>query len=358
MTKIILYDSTQTSSSPHPDPIKRLEGQMAERFREFLIKELPIPIEEPEETHISPPPRQITPIEYVSSDTPLAGMIHHVYIFDEHDGIVVDEEFWRIPVDKKLITDFAQRVNEMQDTLIEESKTTKFIGKPIGRGQVVLTADSLADDDTLREKLDCVTHEFRRVMSHKVEYEDFIKKVDDYVTTTLKGSIIGYGGVGKTDILTLLNGGVPATTYVPPIAIDIQKIENARIGTLEISTWDFTGQDRFHKLWELYLRGSRVIIIVTDSTLENVLNSKDIIDIICRKDIAASVLVIANKQESPGALPPNLIEKLLKAKTMGVTETAVKQYNPALALEILSEALKLEHPNEEPTVLKPEMKFD
>ncbi|MFW9830398.1 MAG: ADP-ribosylation factor-like protein [Candidatus Thorarchaeota archaeon] len=103
------------------------------------------------------------------------------------------------------------------------------------------------------------------------------------------------GGVGKTALVTLLNGGVPSTSYVPIIAIDIQKIEGARIGTYEISTWDFAGQDRFRRLWELYFRGSRIILLVTDSTLENVLNSKGIIDLIRRKDIAAQLLAIANK---------------------------------------------------------------
>ncbi|MFX1582412.1 MAG: ADP-ribosylation factor-like protein, partial [Promethearchaeota archaeon] len=303
-------------------------------------------------------PRRIEPVLPVRPDMPLAGMIHHLFVFDATDEIVVSEEFWKTPVDESLVVDFAQQIKELQETHIKESNITKLIGKPLGRGQVILTADSLADDATLREKLDRVTYEFRRVISHEVNYDEFIKKVDDYVTTTLKVSIIGYEGVGKTDIVTLLNGGVPPTTYVPPVAIDIQKVQDARIGTLEIATWDFTGQDRFRKLWQLYFRGSRVIIVVTDSTLENVLNSKKIIDLIHRKDITASVLIIAYKQEYPDALPPHLIEKLLEAKTMGITQTTVKQNDPALALEILSEALKLDKSNEEPPAPKPEIIFD
>lgn len=209
-------------------------------------------------------------------------MIHHIYIIDARDEIVVDKKFWIINVNIKEMQDFASRVKEAQDTLIEEIGPIKYIGKPLGRGVVVVCAESVDEDDTLREKLDRVTYEFRRVISYEVEYEDFMEKVDDYVVTTLKVSIIGYGGVGKTTLVTLLNGGVPPTSYVPTIAIDIQKIEGARIGTYEISTWDFAGQDRFRKLWELYFRGSRIILLVTDSTLENVLNSKDIIDLIRR----------------------------------------------------------------------------
>lgn len=283
-------------------------------------------------------------------------MIHHVFIIDARDEIVVQKKFWIISVNVREMQDFAERVKEAQDTIIEEIGPIKYIGKPLGRGIVVLCAESVDDDDTLREKLDRVTYEFRRVISYEVEYEDFMDKVDDYVTTTLKVSIIGYGGVGKTTLVTLLNGGVPPTSYVPTIAIDIQKIEGARIGTYEVSTWDFAGQDRFRKLWELYFRGSRIILLVTDSTLENVLNSKDIIDLIRRKDIAAQLLAIANKQDLHGALSPQLVQRILGIKAYGMV--AIDPNNREKALEIIKEALKLAVPKEELVAPKPEMVFE
>ncbi|MFX0168721.1 MAG: ADP-ribosylation factor-like protein [Candidatus Hodarchaeota archaeon] len=283
-------------------------------------------------------------------------MIHHIYIIDARDEIVVDKKFWIITVNVKEMQDFASRVKDAQDALIEEIGPIKYIGKPLGRGVVVLCAESVDDDDTLKEKLDRVTYEFRRVISYEVEYEAFMENVEDYVTTTLKVSIIGYGGVGKTTLVTLLNGGVPPTSYVPTIAIDIQKIEGARIGTYEISTWDFAGQDRFRKLWELYFRGSRIILLVTDSTLENVLNSKDIIDLIRRKDIAAQLLAIANKQDLPGALSPQLVQRILGIKAYGMV--AIDPNNREKALDIIKEALKLAAPRLEPVTPKPEMVFD
>jgi small GTP-binding protein len=283
-------------------------------------------------------------------------MIHHVYIIDARDEIVVQKKFWIITVNVREMQDFASRVKEAQDTIIEEIGPIKYIGKPLGRGIVVLCAEGVDDDDTLREKLDRVTYEFRRVISYEVEYETFMDKVDEYVTTTLKVSIIGYGGVGKTTLVTLLNGGVPPTTYIPTIAIDIQKIEGARIGTYEIATWDFAGQDRFRKLWELYFRGSRIILLVTDSTLENVLNSKDIIDLIRRKDIAAQLLAIANKQDLPGALSPQLVQRILGIKAFGMV--AIDPSNQQKALDIIKEALRLIAPKEEPPAAKPEMVFE
>ncbi|MFX0170083.1 MAG: ADP-ribosylation factor-like protein [Candidatus Hodarchaeota archaeon] len=365
--KIKLCETTHPTPRFHPDPLKRLEGAMATRFREFLIKEIALlpdealPISEPYLPPVIPAPPRIIPIpptEPLPPGTPLAGMIHHAYIIDARGEFVVNEEFWNITVEEAWITDFAECVKDAQDTLIEEINGTKLIGKPLGRGIVVLSADSAAGDATLREKLDRVTYEFRRVISHEIAYDDFIDRVDDYVTTTCKISIIGYGGVGKTDIVTLLNGGVPPTEYTPTIAIDIQRIEDFRIGTLEISTWDFPSLARFRKLWELYFRGSRIILLVTDSTLENVQKSKNIIDFIRRKNIAAQVLAIAYRQDRPGALSLNLVQRFLGIKALGLTEGEVRSGDPATAMKIITEAMKLAAPKKEPETPKPEMVFD
>jgi small GTP-binding protein len=282
-------------------------------------------------------------------------MIHHIFIIDAREEIVVQKKFWIISVNIKEAQDFAQRTKEAQDVIIEEIGPIKYIGKPLGRGVVVLCAESVDDDDTLREKIERVTYEFRRVIEYEVEFEEFMELVDDYVTMTLKVSIIGYGGVGKTTLVTLLNAGVPPTSYVPTIAIDIQKIEGARIGTYEITTWDFAGQERFRKLWELYFRGSRIILLVTDSTLENVLNSKDILDLIRRKEIAAQILAIANKQDLPGALSPALVQRILGVKSYGMV--AIDPTNREKALEIIKEALRMSAPEKPVTPVKPEMTF-
>lgn len=319
---------------------------MAPRFRDWLKTELTIPDEKDLE-ELKPEERQ----------DELAGMIHHVFIQDAREWFVVNEAFWKVPIEEDMVASFALRVKKSQDALIEEIDSTKFIGKPLGRGVVILCAGRSADDETLQEKLDQVTYEFSRVIKYEVEYEDFIEKVSDYVTTTLKFSVIGYEGTGKTDLVTLLNGGVPPTSYVPTIASEIyQKIEGARIGTLEITTWNFQGQKRFLKLWEIYFRGS-IVLLVTNSTPENVRNSKDILDHIRRKDINTQVLAIANKQDYPGTLRSKLIEQILGVKTIGVTEKELRIYDPEVAIRIITEALKPEPPSLKPPKEKPEMTF-
>jgi small GTP-binding protein len=287
-------------------------------------------------------------------------MIHNIFIIDARNEIVAQKQFWIIRVDVKEMQDFAARVRESQEFIIEEIGPIKYVGKPLGRGVVVLCAESVDEDDVLQEKAERVTYEFRRVINYEVEYEAFMEKVDEYVTTTLKVSIIGYGGVGKTTLVTLLNGGVPPTSYIPTIAIDIQKIEGARIGTYEVSTWDFAGQQRFQKLWELYFRGSRIILLVTDSTLENVLNSKDIVDLVRGRErlephFRPEVLAIANKQDLPGALSPTLVQRILGVKAHPMV--AIDPTNRQNALDIIKEALTMGIPKQAAPPVAPEMTF-
>ncbi|MDO8123415.1 MAG: ADP-ribosylation factor-like protein [Candidatus Hermodarchaeota archaeon] len=265
-------------------------------------------------------------------------MIHHVFIIDARHDIVVQKKFWVIDVNTIEVEDFATRIKESKSLFIEQIGETKYIGQPLGRGVVILCAESVDEDTTLLEKLEKVTDEFRRVISYQEEYEDFMQKVDQYVTTKLKVSILGYGGVGKTTMVHLLNGGGIPQTYIPTIGIDIQKVEGARIGTYEILCWDFAGQARFRKLWKALFSRSRIVFIVTDSTLENVLQSKDIITFLHENGVGSEIVAIANKQDLKGALQPHLVQRVLGVKTYGLT--AIDPENREVALDIIRMSLE------------------
>jgi small GTP-binding protein len=265
-------------------------------------------------------------------------MIHHVFIIDARDTVVVQKKFWIIDVSRREVQQFAARVKASQSVQIEEIGTMKYIGHPLGRGVVVLCAENIDEESTLLEKIDKVTFEFRRVISHEEEFEVFMQKLDDYVTTKLKVSLLGYGGVGKTTMLQLLNGGKPPQTYIPTIGIDIQKVEGARIGTYELLVWDFAGQERFRKLWKMLFSRSRIVFIVTDSTLENVLQSKDILEFLKDQGLVSEVVVIANKQDLTGALQPHLVQRLLGVKAFGLT--AIDPNDRDKALDIIRWSLE------------------
>ena len=265
-------------------------------------------------------------------------MIHHVFIIDARDTLVVQKRFWIIDVDQQEMRQFAAQIKANQALLIQEIGNTKYIGQPLGRGVVILCAEPVDEDTTLLEKIDKVTFEFRRVISYEEEFEAFMMKLDKYVTTKLKVSLLGYGGVGKTTILRLLNGGNIPQTYIPTIGIDIQKVEGARIGTYELLVWDFAGQERFRKLWKMLFSRSRIVFLVTDSTLENVLQSKDILEFLRDQGLTSEVVVIANKQDLTGALQPSLVQRLLGVKSFGLT--AIDPNDREKALDIIRLSLE------------------
>jgi small GTP-binding protein len=265
-------------------------------------------------------------------------MIHHVFIIDARDTLVVQKRFWIIDVDLPEMKQFAAQVKANQALLIQEIGNTKYIGQPLGRGVVILCAEPVDEDTTLLEKIDKVTFEFRRVISYEEEFEAFMMKLDKYVTTKLKVSLLGYGGVGKTTILRLLNGGSIPQTYIPTIGIDIQKVEGARIGTYELLVWDFAGQERFRKLWKMLFSRSRIVFLVTDSTLENVLQSKDILEFLRNQGLTSEVVVIANKQDLTGALKPSLVQRLFGVKAFGLT--AIDPNDREKALDIIRLSLE------------------
>jgi small GTP-binding protein len=135
------------------------------------------------------------------------------------------------------------------------------------------------------------------------------------ITTRLKIALVGEGGVGKTTTLQLLLGNSPPLSYVPTIALNLETVENIRFGSYSLVLWDFAGQERFRTLWKFYFHGADVIFLVCDSTLRNVIVSKDILKLIRRDAPKVPVFALANKQDKPNAMKPEVIQKILGIPT-------------------------------------------
>ena len=72
-------------------------------------------------------------------------------------------------------------------------------------------------------------------------------------------------------------------------------------------------------MWQDFLRGAGLTVVVTDSTEENVQNTKNIVERFSRH-FGAKVIAIANKQDLPGALTAKQVEeKLGGIKTYGMS---------------------------------------
>lgn len=110
--------------------------------------------------------------------------------------------------------------------------------------------------------------------------------------------LIGEAGVGKTSLLSLLQGRELDMERKPTVGLEI---ENSHLNGSKCAIWDLGGQDRFKLMWQDFLRGAGLTVLITDSTEEGVQKTKDICDRFS-SHIASKVIAIANKQDLPGAL--------------------------------------------------------
>jgi len=121
--------------------------------------------------------------------------------------------------------------------------------------------------------------------------------------------LLGLDNAGKTTILYHLIGK-PAQT-VPTIGFNV---ETVKFDPLEFVVWDVSGQDRLRTFWRHYYRGTSGVIFVVDSndTARLELVKKELHGILKEEELQNAVLIIlANKQDLPNALPVEGIAKAL-----------------------------------------------
>ena len=122
--------------------------------------------------------------------------------------------------------------------------------------------------------------------------------------------MVGLDAAGKTTILYKLKLGEVVTT-IPTIGFNVENVEYKNIS---FTVWDVGGQDKIRLLWRHYYQNTQGIIFVVDS------NDKDRIEdareelhrMLAEDELKDSLLlVMANKQDLPGALtPPEITDSL------------------------------------------------
>ncbi|MFX1454555.1 MAG: ADP-ribosylation factor-like protein [Promethearchaeota archaeon] len=161
-----------------------------------------------------------------------------------------------------------------------------------------------------------------------------------------KISLVGFSGVGKTTTTNLICADEIPSIHIPTIT---GKISTVKIGKLYFHLWDFAGQEQFSYLWNDFILGSDAVLLITNSTLENVEKSKFFIELIKERAPYAHTAVIGNKQDLASAMSVHRIQEILGLKTYSMV--AIDPANREKMIQIIADILEIN--TEASPLLKP-----
>ncbi|MFX1418421.1 MAG: ADP-ribosylation factor-like protein, partial [Promethearchaeota archaeon] len=199
-------------------------------------------------------------------------------------------------------------------------------------------------NDELRQtknELKNLQKEFLDTFGHNLDNLDpslmeLLDPILDSIHRNLKTkiSLVGFSGVGKTTTTKLICATEIPSVHIPTIT---GKISTVKIGKLYFHLWDFAGQEQFSYLWNDFILGSDAVLIITDSTLENVEKSKFFIELVKEHAPHAHTAVIGNKQDLDDALSVEKIEEILNLKTYSMI--AIDPNNRDKMIQIVADIL-------------------
>ncbi|MBS7249418.1 MAG: GTP-binding protein [Candidatus Freyarchaeota archaeon] len=258
-------------------------------------------------------------------------MIREVSILDSNGKILFSKRYGQSSVSAEAFNEFvsalALLVPKLQlngDIEFMNLKRTRLYYSNSDSIVFTLEADKRDAVPEIKEKLQTLKNTFLKNFQNDLnewKEENSAKLeplVDEITMTYLKISLIGYSGVGKTTILKLLREEELPKEHIPTIGVGIKGVKGARIGNTSLICWDLAGQERFELTWDKFIRDSSLIIIVTDSTLENVVKSRYFVRLIKDVEPEANVFCISNKQDLPNALSPEKVEQIMEIETHGL----------------------------------------
>ncbi|KAF7693131.1 ADP-ribosylation factor 4-like [Silurus meridionalis] len=122
--------------------------------------------------------------------------------------------------------------------------------------------------------------------------------------------MVGLDAAGKTTVLYKLKLGEIVTT-IPTVGFNVETVEYKNIS---FTVWDVGGQTVIRPLWRHYYQNTMGIIFVVDSSdRERIQEASMELQMMLEDDELrdATVLVLANKQDLPNAMPVHeMTEKL------------------------------------------------
>ncbi|MHA1264250.1 MAG: ADP-ribosylation factor-like protein [Candidatus Helarchaeota archaeon] len=244
------------------------------------------------------------------------------------------------------LTDFLQQSNEdiVEFMNIVNMKVCYATAKYYNILIIFVTDQTDKEDDIKEQTLrlrDIFINKFGEFVlqgNYDMETYDSLRHDTDEAFRELRPKIalIGFSGVGKTTITRLIRAEEIPMKHIPTITGDVAAI---KVGSLHMYLWDFAGQEQFSFIWSRFVKGSDAIILVVDSTDHNMKESKFFVDLIRKEAPKARVAVVANKQDLPGALPPEEIAKTLGYRTYPLV--AIDPNQRGAMLNIVAEVVEV-----------------
>lgn len=140
----------------------------------------------------------------------------------------------------------------------------------------------------------------------------------------LKVIVVGDSGVGKTSLLNQYCYGKFDYNIRPTVGCDfcLKAFNNYNGRSIRLQLWDVAGQERFHSLSKLYVRGAVGCIIVCDITSEDSLQAtlkwrttiEENADTIDGKQIP--IILIQNKSDLLADIPPLELQTFQKPEKL------------------------------------------
>jgi small GTP-binding protein len=253
-------------------------------------------------------------------------LIHNTFLIRiSSKEVLAAKKYWPVDIPDEDLAEFLttrEDLHSQHDAVSELALTVgdyKFHAEDVVSDVIlVYVTDRDEDESSIFEKVKAGKAVLKRGLAKSGLEQicaNFERLIEPSVITRLKIALVGEGGVGKTTTLHLLLGDTPPLQYVPTIALNLETVENIRFGNYSLVLWDFAGQERFRTLWRFYFHGADVIFLVCDSTLRNVIISKDILKLIKRDAPKVPVFAMANKQDKPNAMKPEVVQKILGIPT-------------------------------------------